>query len=337
MQVQAKAAKEVGAKLESYSFEIESPQEFQCSIAVEYCGICHSDLHIIDNDWGMSQYPVIAGHEVIGIVKEIGSQVNHLKIGDRVGVGWQKSACLQCSDCLKGNENLCNQNQPLIVPGPGGFANHLLTDSRFAFPIPQGIDPKVAGPLLCGGITVYGGLRAAGMSSGQEIGVIGIGGLGHMAVQFASKLGNRVTVFTTSEDKAEFAHQLGADRAIVVPKGEAPPKPDRLLNILLSTVPASLDWGAYLEHLDSDGTLSFVGVSDAPLNLPIFPLIMKRRRIVGSPIGGRGMMIEMLSIADRFKIEPIVEVFPIDNINEAIDKVRSNSIRYRAVLDFNQS
>jgi len=334
MQVKAKAAKEVGAKLETYNFEIESPRGYQCSIELEYCGICHSDLHIIDNDWGMSQYPVIAGHEVIGIVKEIGSQVNHLKVGDRVGVGWQKSACLQCKDCLNGNENLCDLSQPLIVPGPGGFASYLLTDSRFAFEIPEGIDPKVAGPLLCGGITVYSGLRSAGMSSGQEIGIIGVGGLGHMAVQFAHKLGNRVTVFTTSADKAEFAHKLGADRAIVVPKGQSPPKPDRLLNILLSTVPVSLDWGAYLEHLDSDGTLSFVGVADEPLNLPIFPLIMKRRRVIGSPIGGRGIMTEMLSVADRFGVEPIVEVFPFEKINEAIEKVRSNSIRYRAVLDF---
>ncbi|MDJ0712858.1 MAG: NAD(P)-dependent alcohol dehydrogenase [Prochloraceae cyanobacterium] len=335
MQVRAKAAKEVGASLETYGFEVESPKEYQCLIKVEYCGICHSDLHVIDDDWGIAKYPAIAGHEVIGIVEEVGGQVNHLKVGDRVGVGWQKSSCLQCSECLNGNENLCDRNQALIVPGPGGFANYLLTDSRFAFPIPEGIDPKVAGPLLCGGITVYSGLTSAGMSSGQEIGIIGIGGLGHMAVQFAKKLGNRVTVFTTSPDKAEFAHKLGADNAIVVPRGKAPPQPTQLLNIILSTVPASLDWSAYLEYLDSDGTLCFVGVTDAPLNLPLWPLLTKRRRVMASIIGGRAAMMDMLSVASRFKIEPVVEVFPLEQVNEAIEKVRSNQVRYRAVLAMN--
>ncbi len=278
---------------------------------------------MIDNDWGQSKYPLVPGHEVIGEVAEIGPQVTHLKVGDRVGVGWQRSSCLQCRDCLRGNENLCDNNQGLIVTGPGGLANYLMVDSRFAFPIPKGIDSKAAGPLLCGGITVYAGLRNAGMSSGQEIGILGIGGLGHMAVQFAKKLGNRVTVFTTSADKAEFAAKMGADEAIVVGKGEIPPSPSSKLNILLSTVPAALDWVP---------TLAFVGVPDAPLSIPLFPLLMKRRRIVASPIGGRAMINEMLSIAEKFGIEPIVEVFPIAQANEAMQKVRDNQVRYRAVL-----
>lgn len=332
MQIQAQAVKDVGAQLEPYSFDGASPQDYECLIKVQYCGICHSDIHMIDNDWGVSHYPLVPGHEVIGVVEAIGPQVNHLKVGDKVGVGWQRSSCLQCSDCLHGNENLCDQNQGLIVTGPGGFANYLLTDARFAFHIPDGIDAKVAGPLLCGGITVYSGLRYAGMSSGQEIGIIGVGGLGHMAVQFAKRLGNRVTVFTTSEDKAEFAHNLGADEAIVVPKGEAPPPPTRKFNILLSTVPANLDWAAYLDYLDSDGTLAFVGVTDAPINLPLWALLGKRRRVMASPIGGRGMMLEMLAIADCFKIEPLVEVFPLDQVNQAMERVRSNQVRYRAVL-----
>lgn len=332
MQIQALAAKKVGGILEEYSFEVEPPKVHNCLIKVLACGICHSDLHMIDNDWGFSSYPLVPGHEVIGEVVEIGPQVTHLKAGDRVGVGWQRSSCLQCRDCLRGNENLCDANQGLIVTGPGGFANYLMIDSRFAFPIPKGIDSQVAGPLLCGGITVYAGLRNAGMSSGQEIGIIGIGGLGHMAVQFAKKLGNRVTVFTTSEDKAEFAAQMGADEAIVVKKGENPRSPSSKLNILLSTVPVALDWVPYLDFLDSDGALSFVGVPDEPLNIPLFPLLMKRRRIVASPIGGRALINEMLSVAERFGIEPIVEVFGFDRANEAMQKVRDNQVRYRAVL-----
>jgi len=331
-QVQAKAAQSAKAALESYQFEVSAPQDYDCLIKVQSCGLCHSDIHIIDNDWGVSKYPVVPGHEVIGEVLEVGSQVQHLKVGDRVGVGWQKSACLQCVQCLKGNENLCQENRALIVAGPGGFASHLLTDSRFVFPIPQEINPTHAGPLLCGGITVYSALRYAGMTSGQEIGIIGIGGLGHMAVQFAHRLGNRVTVFTTSEDKAAFAKELGADETIVVGRGESPPTPKNRLNILLSTVPAKLDWAAYVNYLDADGTLSFVGVSDAPLTLPLFSLLPQRRRVMGSVIGGRAIMHEMLDIAAKQKIEPIIETYPLEEINIALDRVRSNQVRYRAVL-----
>ena len=329
MQITALAAKKAGGLLEEYKFDVAAPKVHECLIKVLNCGICHSDLHMIDNDWGQSKYPLVPGHEVIGEVAEIGPQVTHLKVGDRVGVGWQRSSCLHCRDCLRGNENLCDENQALIVTGPGGFADYLMVDSRFAFPIPKGIDSKVAGPLLCGGITVYAGLRNAGMSSGQEI---GIGGLGRLAVQFAKKLGNRVTVFTTSQDKAEFAHKMGADEAIVVGKGEVPQPPSSKLDILLSTVPAALDWVPYIDFLDSDGTLAFVGVPDAPLSIPLFALLAKRRRITASPIGGRALIHEMLSVSEKFGIEPIVEVFAIAQANEAIQKVRDNKVRYRAVL-----
>ncbi len=336
MQIQALAAEKPLASLQPFSFAVESPQDYQCVIKVRACGICHSDIHMVDNDWGMSNYPLVPGHEVIGEVVELAPQVKHLKIGDRVGVGWQRSACLECRDCLHGNENLCDHNQGLIVDGYGGFANYLAVDSRFAFPIPDGIDTQVAGPLLCAGITVYSALRHAGMTSGQEIGIIGVGGLGHLAVQFASKLGNRVTVFTTSEDKAEFAHQLGAQDAVIISGETPPPQSDRKLNLILSTVPVSLDWATYLQYLDTDGTLSLVGVPDEPLNIPLILLMQKRRRIMSSLIGGRAMMQEMLSIADRFGIAPIVEVFPFEKANEALQKVRDNKVRYRAVLTFNQ-
>lgn len=332
MKIEGLAAKQSGAALEPYTFEVEQPRGFECIIKVLACGICHSDIHMMNNDWGMSKYPLVPGHEVVGEVVEIGPEVTHLKKGDRVGVGWQRTSCLYCRDCLRGNENLCDRNEGLIVTGPGGFANYLAADSRFAFPIPAGIKTTAAGPLLCGGITVYSALRYAGMGSGLEIGIVGVGGLGHLAVQFASKLGNRVTVFTTSQDKADFASNLGAKEAIVVKKGEKPPAPSRPLNILLSTVPSTLDWGAYVEFLDSDGTFSIVGVPEEPLNVPLFSLLAKRRRIMSSPIGGRAMIMEMLSVAAEFGIEPMVEVFPLEAANEAIEKVRNNQVRYRAVL-----
>ena len=332
MKIQGLAANSAGAKLEPYSYEVPDPQNYQCIIKVLACGICHSDIHVVDNDWKMANYPIVPGHEVVGEVVEVGSLVNHIKVGDRVGVGWQRSSCLQCRDCLRGNENLCDENQGLILSGPGGFADYLEVDSRFAFPIPDGIKTDAAGPLLCGGITVYSALRYAGMGSGLEIGIIGVGGLGHMAVQFASKLGNRVTVFTTSKDKAEFANKLGAAETVIVEKNQSPSAPSRLLNIILSTVPASVDWASYVNFLDSDGVLTLVGVPDAPLTLPVFPLLMKRRRILASPIGGRAMMAEMLSVAERYQIEPVVEIFPMEKANEAMEKVRNNQVRYRAVL-----
>ncbi len=333
MKVNAMAAREKGAQLSPWTYDTPTLSAHQCLIKVKNCGLCHSDVHMIDNDWQMTTFPLVPGHEAVGEVVETGSDVAHLKPGMRVGVGWQRSACLQCKDCLSGNENLCAQLTGVITHGHGGFADYLLMDSRFCFPLPEGIESKVAGPLLCGGITVYSALRHAGMTSGQEIGIIGVGGLGHMAVQFASRLGNRVTVFTTSDDKAEFAARLGASEAIVTRGGQPPESIKRPLDILVSTVPASLDWGAYMNLLGTDGTLTFVGLPDQPISVGIDKLIFQRRRIMASPIGGRAIIMDMLDAADRFGVAPIVETFPLSECNTAIEKVRTNTIRYRAVLE----
>lgn len=332
MKIHAWAAMERGASLMPFMYEVGTPKQNECLIKVSACGICHSDIHMVDNDWHMSRYPLVPGHEVIGEVVEMGEGVTHLKKGDRVGVGWQQSACMQCLDCLQGNENLCDQNQALIVDGYGGFADHVLVDARFAFPIPSGISTQNAGPLLCGGATVYSALFHAGMSSGQEIGVIGIGGLGHLAVQFASRLGNRVTVFTTSKDKAELASRLGAHRAIIVSTGKPPSPPDRRLDLLLNTAPVNQDWPTYINYLNSDGTLVFVASPSEPVSIPIFSLLAKRRRLMASPIGGRAVITQMLSLAERFGIQPVVETFSFTQINEALQRVRDNKLRYRAVL-----
>ncbi len=331
MLVKAQAALQRGAALLPWSYTPAPLGAHECLIEVKACGICHSDIHMIDNDWGMANYPVVPGHEVVGEVRELGPEVHHLRRGQRVGVGWQRSACLQCPDCLKGNENLCNENRAVIVHGYGGFADHVVVDSRFAFPLPDELSSDTAGPLLCGGITVYAALRTAGMGSGQRIGVIGIGGLGHLAVQFAARLGNRVTLFTTSADKAELAARLGVHEVVVTKSGE-PPRATKPLDILLSTAPANLDWAAYLNLLDSDGTLALVGVPSEPLTVPLWPLLLKRRRILASPIGGRARMTEMLHTAADFGIEPIVERFAMADVNTALQRVRSNAVRYRAVL-----
>jgi alcohol/geraniol dehydrogenase (NADP+) len=332
MQINALAALEKGAPLQSFSFQAAPLKAFDCAIKVMACGICHSDIHMIHDDWDISRYPLVPGHEVIGEVVEVGSQVTHLKIGDRVGVGWQQGACMQCRDCLKGHQNLCDQAEGLIVSGYGGFADYMVVDSRFAFLLPEGISTESAGPILCGGVTVYAGLRNAGMGSGQEIGVIGIGGLGHLAVQFASRLGNRVTVFTTSADKAEFATQLGAHEAILVPPGGSPPLPVNKLNIIINTANQALDWLGYVNYLDSNGTFVFVGMPSEPLTIPVTPLTSKQRRIMGSEIGSPAMITEMLDVVEKFGIQPMVELFPLAQANEALQRVLDNKVRYRAVL-----
>jgi uncharacterized zinc-type alcohol dehydrogenase-like protein len=332
MKVQAYAALERGQSLTSWSYESQRLQPDEVLLRVRACGICHSDIHMIDNDWQISHYPIVPGHEVVAEVLEIGSSVTHLRAGARVGVGWQRSACLHCPDCLKGDENLCAASTGVISHGRGGFADHLVMDSRFCFALPDDLATNVAAPLLCAGITVYAALRAAGMRSGQQIGIIGVGGLGHLAVQFASKLGNRVTVFTTTDDKAEHAARLGAHEAIIVRRGELSAKPARPLDLILSTVPTAIPCDAYLNLLGSDGTLSFVGVPDAPLTIPVNLLLAKRRRVMASPIGGRAAMVEMLETAARFGIQPLIETFPLGDVNTALTKVRRNTVRYRAVL-----
>ena len=332
MTVQAMAAMAQGAPVEPWAFTLGELGPYDCVLKVKSCGICHSDLHMIDNDWGAARYPLVPGHEVVGEVVEFGAQVTTLKAGDRLGVGWQSGSCHQCDDCLRGNENLCSRSQGLITHGRGGFAEYVRVDARFAFPIPDGIPDHVAGPLLCGGATVYSALRYAGMSGGQRIGVLGVGGLGHMAVQFAARLGNQVTVFTTSSDKAELATQLGASDVVVVPPGESPPRARKRFHILLNTVPHHSDWSAYLQQLDSDGTLSFVGVPLEPAQIPLGLLLGKRRRIMASAIGSPWMIREMLDLADRHGIAPRVETFPLADANAALDRVRSNAVRFRAVL-----
>jgi alcohol/geraniol dehydrogenase (NADP+) len=332
MQINALAALEKGGKLQPFSFQAAPLKAFDCAIKVLSCGVCHSDIHMIHNDWDISRYPLVPGHEVIGEVVEVGSQVTHLEKGDRVGVGWQQGACMHCLDCMGGNHNLCDQAEGLIVSGYGGFADYMVADSRFAFVLPKGISTEHAGPILCGGVTVYAGLRNAGMTSGQNVGVIGIGGLGHLAIQLASRLGNRVTAFTTSADKAEFATKLGAHEAVLVPAGSSPPLPVNKLNVLINTTNQPLDWLGYVNHLDSNGTFVFVGIPDEPLTIPIVPLTSKQRRIMGSEIGSPARIMELLKIVEQFDIKPMIESFPLEQANEALQSVRDNKVRYRAVL-----
>lgn len=337
MRIQAMAARSRGDELVPWTYEQAALGPFDCLLRVLACGLCSSDLHMVDNHWGMSHYPLVPGHEVVGEVVDIGSGVNQVSVGDRVGVGWQRSACFRCHDCVSGREHCCNKGyQALLADGYGGFAEQMVADSRFCFPIPEGLSTDAAGPLLCGGITVYSALHAAGMTSGQEsqeIGVIGLGGLGHLAIQFAAKSGNRVTVFTSSEDKAAAASRLGAHQTILTqPDGRPASAPDRSLDLLISTVPSQLPWEAYVELVRPGGALTFVGVPPGPATLPLDAMILHRRRLLTSSIAGRPMIRETLDVAARIGVRPTIETFPLAEVNQAIRRLRENRVRYRAVL-----
>lgn len=334
--VQAYAAAHRAAKLAPWTFEMGPPAPKSAVIRVLACGVCHSDIHMIDNDWACSSYPLVPGHEVVGIVESVGAEVTHLRPGDRVGVGWQRGSCGECPDCRRGEEPLCDGHKGLIVGHHGGFAEYVEVGAHFAFPLPVGVSTNDAGPLMCGGITVYSGLRHAGMpgitpvgTPRPRIGVIGIGGLGHMAVRFAAAMGGEVTAFTSSPDKETEAREHGAHEVIVTGRATKPKHP---LDIILCTASGPVELDPYVDALASDGTLCIVGAGQERISLPFSPLLQKRRRVMASPIGGSVMMREMLDTAAKLGVRPHTEIFPMDEVNTAIAKVRANTIRYRAVL-----
>jgi uncharacterized zinc-type alcohol dehydrogenase-like protein len=314
----------------SYAPDALGPNDVE--IAITHCGLCHSDLHLIDNDWRTSRYPLIPGHEVVGTVAAKGDLVSHLEVGDRVGVGWQCGSCHTCEWCERGDENLCSSTTETCVGRPGGFAKGIRVDGRFAFPIPEGLRSSEAAPLFCGGITVYSPIRRHARPQ-SRVGVIGIGGLGHLAIRFARAFGCEVTAFSSTPDKESEARSFGAhhfvssiDEAALRAQGDS-------FDLIVSTVNRSLAWKRYVTALRPDGVLSFVGALDEPLTIATGLLLAGRRSISGSPIGGRAAMREMLEFAARHQIGAQVEVLPMSEVNTALERLRRNDVRYRFVLE----
>ena len=331
-QIQGLAAHAAGAELLPYHYDPGKlgPQEIE--IAITHCGICHSDLHLISNDWGISQYPFIPGHEIIGSITEIGAEVHSLAVGQRVGLGWQSNSCGECEWCTRGMENLCLSSDGTCVRRHGGYASRVRANARFVFPMPDELTSENAAPLLCGGITVYNPLRSHGVNPSSRVGVVGIGGLGHMAIQFARVFGAEVTAFSTSAEKETEARSLGAHRFVNTRESRALKEVAGSLDFVLSTVNADQDWGVYIQALRPTGTLCFVGVPPSPLSLHAFPLIAGMRTVTGSPIGSPHMIREMLDVAARHHVEAITQVFPMAKVNDALAKVKKNKVRYRAVV-----
>jgi uncharacterized zinc-type alcohol dehydrogenase-like protein len=332
MQVRAHAASHPGGRLEPFRYEPAPLADDDVEIAISHCGVCHSDLHLLDDAWKMSTYPLVPGHEIVGRVVAKGRAVSHLGLGARVGVGWQRSACLACARCLGGHENTCAEQTATCVKHHGGFADRIRTDGRFAFPIPDGIDDAAAAPLLCGGVTVYAPLRRHGVDATKSVGVVGIGGLGHLAILFARAFGCEITAFSSSADKREAALRMGAHDFVASNDARAlRPHFDRF-DLIVSTVHVRLDWTTYLQTLKPNGTLCFVGAPPGLLQIPPAVLLSGQRSITASEIGSRAAIREMLAVADRHRIAPEIEVMPMGSANEAIDKVRANRARYRMVL-----
>ena len=264
-QIQGLAAHAAGAELLPFRYEPGElgPQEVE--IGISHCGICHSDLHLISNDWGISQYPFIPGHEIIGLVTAVGPGVRTLKPGQRVGLGWQANSCGECEWCTRGMENLCPFAEATCVRRHGGYADRVRANVRFVIPIPEGLDSEQAAPLLCGGITVYNPLRSHHVNPSSRVGVIGIGGLGHIAIQFARVFGADVTAFSTSAAKETEARSLGAHRFVNTRETRALKEVSGSFDFILSTVNADQDWGIYIQALRPTGTLCFVGVPPSPV------------------------------------------------------------------------
>jgi len=310
-------------------------------IEVTHAGICHSDIHTVRGDWGPQSYPLVPGHEIVGVVTEVGSGVTTHEVGDRVGVGCMVNACRDCANCRKGQEQYC-LNGMVGTYGAvdrdgtvtqGGYSTHVVVDAHFVLRVPEGIDPAAAAPLLCAGITTYSPLRRWGAGPGKRVAVVGLGGLGHMAVQLAAAMGAEVTVLSQSLKKQEDGLRLGAQHY------HATSDPDTFtalagrFDLIVNTVSAPVDVDAYLSLLAMDGALVNVGAPPEPLSLDVFSLIGARRSFAGSMIGGIAETQEMLDFCAEHGIGAEIEVISADRINEAYERVLASDVRYRFVID----
>jgi uncharacterized zinc-type alcohol dehydrogenase-like protein len=326
------AAHAAGAHLLPFKYNPGVLDRHGVEVQISHCGVCHSDLHLIDNDWGVSKYPFIPGHEIIGTVTAAGSGVRNLKPGDRVGIGWQSDSCGICEWCRQGQEHLCAQSEPTCVGRHGGYADSVRVNSRFAIPIPTALASENAAPLLCAGITVYNPLRNHHVRPSSRVGVVGIGGLGHLGLQFARAFGAEVTAFSTSADKQAEALELGAHKFINTRDTGALKKVAGSFDLILSTVSADQDWQGLINALRPNGTLCIVGAPPSPLTISAFPLLSGQKALSGSNTGSPHDLSEMFDVAARHNIRAVTETFPMKDANEAIARVKKNQVRYRAVL-----
>lgn len=340
--VKAYAAKSAGATPAPWQYEPRDPRPDDVSIEILYCGVCHTDIHFVDNDWGMTVYPVVPGHEIIGRVTAVGSRVKSFKQGDLVGVGCLVDSCRSCASCKKGLEQYCAQGVWTYngvdrhdgKPTYGGYSERLLVSERFVVHIPKELDPAAAAPLLCAGITTYSPLKHVGVKPGDKVGVVGMGGLGHMGIKFAKAMGAEVTLFTRSKSKVEEGKRNGADHVLISTDESQMQAAAGTLNYILDTAPVEHDLNPYLTCLGVDGIYLLVGQL-TPLNPPIqaIPLVLGRRSLMGSAIGGMPETQEMLNFCAKHGVSCDIEMLDIRNIGQAYERMKRSDVRYRFVID----
>lgn len=337
------AAHDSSGVITPYTFKRRTNGADDVSIRILYCGICHTDLHHIKNEWGITMYPVVPGHEITGVITEVGSNVKSFKIGDEVGVGCLAATCLECEFCKSSEENYCDKVQftynGVFWDGSityGGYSQMLVADHRYVVHIPESLAMDAAAPLLCAGITVYSPMidNKLHESIGKRIGIVGLGGLGHVAIKFGKAFGHHVTVISTSPSKEKEArHRLGADDFIISTDPKQMQSKRRTLDFILDTVAAPHSLGPILELLKVNGTLSLVGAPDKPLELPSFPLIFGKRTVKGSMIGGMKETQEMLEFCGKHNVTCDIETVTPDKLNEALKRLANNDVKYRFVID----
>jgi uncharacterized zinc-type alcohol dehydrogenase-like protein len=341
MQVTAYAAPAAGQPLARTTIERRDVGPNDVLIEIQYAGICHSDIHTVNGDWGPQPFPVVPGHEIVGIVSETGPDVTRHRVGDRVGVGCMVNSCSECANCRNGDEQYCLAGMVPTYAGTdrdgtttqGGYSTHVVVDADYVLSVPEGLDPATAAPLLCAGITTYAPLRRWGAGLGQRVAVVGLGGLGHMAVKIAHALGAEVTVLSQSLKKQEDGLRLGADEYYATSDPATFEQLGGRFDLIINTVSAAIDLDAYLGLLAVDGTLVNVGAPAEPLSVDVFSLIGARRSFAGSMIGGIALTQEMLDFCAKHDIGADVEVIPADKVNQAYERVLASDVRYRFVID----
>ncbi|MDZ7790447.1 MAG: NAD(P)-dependent alcohol dehydrogenase [Xanthomonadales bacterium] len=343
MTTQAYGAESETSGVAPLEIERRTPRPDDVAIDIEYCGICHTDIHFVENDWGMTDYPVVPGHEIVGRVTAVGNDVEQFSVGDRVGVGCLVDSCRQCEACDEGLEQYCTGGNVLTYNGQdrhdgsktyGGYSESIVVSDRFVVKIPDGLDPAAAAPLLCAGITTYSPLRHFGVGEGHRVGVIGMGGLGHMGVKLARALGAEVTLFTRSSDKAAEAKRQGAHHVIVSTDQEQMEAAAGRFDFMLDTVPVAHDLNPYIATLKHDGIHMLVGMPE-PVDPPLDAgaLIFGRKSLAGSLIGGLPETQECLDFCAEHGIECDIEMLNINNINDAYARMKKGDVRYRFVID----
>jgi uncharacterized zinc-type alcohol dehydrogenase-like protein len=341
VEVNAYAIKAQGQKLEPFTVERRAPGPEEVLLELMYCGICHTDLIVGNNESGTATYPLVPGHEMVGRVTEVGADVSQVTVGDLVGVGCIADSCRHCNPCEAGDEHYCDSGFTMSFNGTypdgeqsyGGYSSHYTVHERYAVKIPEGLDPAAAAPLLCGGITVYTPLKRFGAGPGIKVGVLGLGGLGHLAIKIAKAMGAHTVMLTSSANKVQDAEKLGADDVVLTSEQDDLAAHANSFNLIINTISGAHAANSFLPLLTREGTMCFVGAPQTPTPFMISTLIWGDKSIAGSLIGGIPSTAEMLEFCARHNITADVEMVDIEQVNEAWDRIENNDVKYRFVID----